>query len=109
MTFLLDLGVERGDGEPRFAIEDGGFDLKRIVAQFCFSRARQIKVGDESFQFCRGESIRLSSRIVTRRNASAKSWPVTAWRFVASGLPNRRKKVFSLRVGAALCRDTATD
>ena len=59
MTFLLDLGVERGDGEPHFAIEDGGFDLKRIVAQFCFSRARQIKVGDESFQFCRGESIRL--------------------------------------------------
>ena len=59
MTFLLDLGVVKKDGELRFAIEDGGFDLKRVVAQFCFSRARQIKVDDERFKFRRGESIRL--------------------------------------------------
>jgi uncharacterized SAM-dependent methyltransferase len=59
MTFLLDLGVEKKDGELRFAIGNGGFDLKRVVAQFCFSRARQIKVDDECFKFRRGESIRL--------------------------------------------------
>ena len=59
MTFLLDLGVEKSDGELRFAIEDGGSDLKRIVARFHFSRAKQIKVDDESFKFRRGESIRI--------------------------------------------------
>jgi uncharacterized SAM-dependent methyltransferase len=59
MTFLLDLGIEKTDGKLRFAIESGGFDLKRVVARFHFSRARQIKVGDESFNFRRGESIRL--------------------------------------------------
>jgi uncharacterized SAM-dependent methyltransferase len=59
MTFLLDLGVEKKDGELRFAMEDGGFDLKRVVARFHFSRARQIKVDDERFKFRRGESIRL--------------------------------------------------
>jgi uncharacterized SAM-dependent methyltransferase len=59
MTFLLDLGVEKKDGELHFAIEDGGFDLKRVVARFSFSRARQINVDDESFKFRRGESIRL--------------------------------------------------
>ena len=59
MTFLLDLGVEKSDGELRFAIEDSGSDLKRIVARFHFSRAKQIKVDDESFKFRRGESIRI--------------------------------------------------
>src|SRR5262249_31372166 len=34
--FLFDLGVERGDGEMRFAIEDGPLrsGLKKIVARF---------------------------------------------------------------------------
>ena len=59
MTFLLDLGIEKADGELRFAIEDGGSHLKRVVARFHFSRARQIKIDDESFEFRRGESIRL--------------------------------------------------
>jgi hypothetical protein len=59
MTFLHDLGIEKSDGEPRFAIEDGGSNLKRVVAQFHFSRARQIKVDGECFKFRRGESIRL--------------------------------------------------
>jgi hypothetical protein len=59
MTFLLDLGVEKKDGELRFAIEDGGFDLKRVVARFHFSRARQIEADGEYFKFRRDESIRL--------------------------------------------------
>jgi uncharacterized SAM-dependent methyltransferase len=59
MTFLLDLGVKKSDGELRFAIEDGGSDLKRVVARFHFSHARQIKVDGEGFKFRRGESIRL--------------------------------------------------
>jgi hypothetical protein len=59
MTFPLDLGVEKKDGELCFTIEDGGFGLKRVVARFNFSRARQIEVDGESFQFRCGESIRL--------------------------------------------------
>ena len=59
MTFLLDLGNERHDGKLKFEIEDGGPDLKRIVARFHFSRARQIEVDGERFKFRRGESIRL--------------------------------------------------
>jgi uncharacterized SAM-dependent methyltransferase len=59
MTFLLDLGIEKSDGELRFSIEAGGFGLKRVVARFHFTRARQIKVDGESFKFRRGESIRL--------------------------------------------------
>ena len=42
MTFLLDLGVERGDGELRFAVEDdpaGQRGLKRVAALFHFSTA----------------------------------------------------------------------
>jgi len=59
MTFLLDLGIEKHDGKLKFEIEDGGSDLKRVVARFDFSRARQIKVDSEYFKFRRGESIRL--------------------------------------------------
>jgi uncharacterized SAM-dependent methyltransferase len=59
MTFLLDLGIEKRDGKLGFEIEDGDANLKRVVARFLFTRARQIKVGDESFKFRRGESIRL--------------------------------------------------
>jgi uncharacterized SAM-dependent methyltransferase len=59
MTFLLDLGIEKSGGELRFAIEDGGFGLKRVVARFHFSRARQIEVDGEGFRFRRGDSIRL--------------------------------------------------
>jgi hypothetical protein len=33
--------------------------LKRVVARFHFSRARQIEVGGERFKFHRGEAIRL--------------------------------------------------
>jgi L-histidine N-alpha-methyltransferase len=59
MTFLLDLGIEKRDGNLKFEIERGGFDLKRVVARFRFSRARQINVDAESFKFRRGESMRL--------------------------------------------------
>jgi len=59
MTFLLDLGIERRDGKMRFEIEDGGSGLKRVAAQFHFTRTRQVKVDSESFKFRHGESIRL--------------------------------------------------
>ncbi len=59
MTFLSDLGIEKSDGGLRFAIEDAGPGLKRIVARFHFTRARQINVDGESFAFRRGESIQL--------------------------------------------------
>jgi len=59
MTLLLDLGVEKRDGNLKFEIEGGGSGLKRVVARFHFSRARQIKVDDKYFKFRRGESIRL--------------------------------------------------
>ncbi len=58
MTFLLDLGVEHGDGELRFTI-DPHRNLKRIVANFHFTRAREIRVGSERFRFRAGEAIRL--------------------------------------------------
>jgi len=60
MTFLLDLGVGRNDGELRFKIEDGRTnDLKRIVAGFHFTRARRIEVDGERFDFHAGEVIQL--------------------------------------------------
>jgi len=59
MTFLLDLGIEQRDGMLKFEIEDGGPDLKRVVARFHFSRARQIKLDGEDFKFRRGEFMRL--------------------------------------------------
>ena len=61
MTFLLDLGVERGDGALRFVIENdpGGSDLKRIVACFHFLRSREIRLEGELFDFHVGESMRL--------------------------------------------------
>ena len=59
MTFLLDLGVEKNNGELRFAIEDGGYDLKRIVARFHFKRSRRIEIENETFDFRAGETIQL--------------------------------------------------
>lgn len=61
MTFLLDLGVEKSDGELRFTVEDdpAGSDLKRIAAYFQFIRARRIQLDEELFNFQPGESIRL--------------------------------------------------
>jgi L-histidine N-alpha-methyltransferase len=61
MTFLLDLGVEREDGELRFTIEGdpAGSGLQRIVATFHFSRLREIRVDTERFDFEAGAAIRL--------------------------------------------------
>lgn len=59
MTFLLDLGVERRDGKLRFAIETGGFGLKRVVAKFHFRRNCRVMVEADAFEFRRGENIRL--------------------------------------------------
>ncbi len=59
MTFLLDLGVERGDGRLAFAVEDAAHGLKRIVADFKFARSRRIQVEGEAFDFSAGECIRL--------------------------------------------------
>jgi len=59
MTFLLDLGVERGAGKLHFTIEAGGFGLKRVVARFHFQRTGRVEIESEKFTFRRGESIRL--------------------------------------------------
>ncbi len=61
MTFLVDLGVERGDGDLRFGIEaeSAASGLKKIVARFQFTRARQIPVEDERFVFSVGDTMQL--------------------------------------------------
>jgi L-histidine N-alpha-methyltransferase len=61
MTFLLDLGVETGDGELSFRIEDGPSTqaLKRVAAYFQFVRPREIQIDDDRFAFSPGESVRL--------------------------------------------------
>ena len=58
LTFLLDLGVEDGDGELGFAIEDSK-SLKRIVARFRFERERQITYAGRKFKFRAGEVFEL--------------------------------------------------
>jgi len=59
LTFLLDLGVERKDGELRFQLEPGGKSLRRVVARFLFRRNVTVEVEGASFHFRRGENIRL--------------------------------------------------
>lgn len=59
LTFLLDLGVERGDGELRFGVARGTNALRRVMAQFHFKRTCRLAVEGEPFTFRRGESIRL--------------------------------------------------
>jgi L-histidine Nalpha-methyltransferase len=60
MTFLLDVGIERGDGKLRFKIEtDSANGLKRIVAGFHFTRSCRIEIENEVFTFRAGETIRL--------------------------------------------------
>lgn len=58
-TFLYDLGIEQGDGSIEFSIEDAKIGLKRIVADFCFTRPRILTVSGERFEFTAGEKIRL--------------------------------------------------
>jgi uncharacterized SAM-dependent methyltransferase len=60
LTFLLDLGVERGDGELRFGLEtDAASGLQRVTAHFHFTRPRRIEIEDEVFEFEAGAVVRL--------------------------------------------------
>lgn len=61
MTFLFDLGVERGDGELRFSILEcpPGGGLERVEANFHFTNSRTVEIEAERFEFRVGESIRL--------------------------------------------------
>jgi len=61
MTFLLDLGVERSDGELRFAVQEypPGSGLRRVAALFHFAKSRRLEIEGERFEFPQGESIRL--------------------------------------------------
>ncbi len=61
LTFLLDLGVERNDGEVRIGIETvaGRLRPRRFVARFHFRRAREVCVAGESFKFRPGDVVRL--------------------------------------------------
>jgi L-histidine N-alpha-methyltransferase len=61
MTFLLDLGVERRDGDLRFAVENGRFGLKRVVARFHFRRPCRIEIEDIAFNFKSSDSVQLFS------------------------------------------------
>jgi L-histidine Nalpha-methyltransferase len=58
LTFLFDLGVERGDGELRFSIEEH-HGLRRIVARYCFARRQQIQAEGIVFDFQPAEEIQL--------------------------------------------------
>jgi uncharacterized SAM-dependent methyltransferase len=61
LTFLFDLGVEAGEGDFQFLVEDdlSGCGLKRIAARFTFLCSRTIQVGDTSFCFKQGDHLRL--------------------------------------------------
>lgn len=58
LAFLFDLGVEAGDGELLFLVEDVK-GLKRIVARFEFLRSRTLTVEDEQFKFKSGDFVQL--------------------------------------------------
>jgi L-histidine Nalpha-methyltransferase len=59
MTFLLDLGMEREDGEMHFDVETGQRSAKRVTARFHFVRQRSIVLDEEVFEFKRAESLQL--------------------------------------------------
>jgi L-histidine N-alpha-methyltransferase len=59
LAFLLNLGVDNGDGELRFTIETGAAHLQRVLARFHFTRDCRIAVEAEEFKFRSGESIQL--------------------------------------------------
>jgi uncharacterized SAM-dependent methyltransferase len=55
----LDIGVERTDGALQFEVEDTPGGFKRIVADFHFTRRREIELLGERFEFAAGEKVRL--------------------------------------------------
>jgi uncharacterized SAM-dependent methyltransferase len=61
MTFLLDLGVNREDGELKFTIQEfpPGSGLKRVAALFHFAKLCRFEVEGERIEFSEGENIRL--------------------------------------------------
>ena len=59
MTFPRDLGIETGDGQLRFSIENGGSGLKRVVVRFHFRRSRRIELEGHPFRFRKGDALRL--------------------------------------------------
>ena len=59
LTFLLDLGVECGDGALTFKVERGVGALRRIVALFRFRKTRRVVVEGRTFSFLAGEGVRL--------------------------------------------------
>lgn len=59
MTFLFDLGVESINGETHFSIQQGEENLRKIVAEFEFSKERTLTIDSESFSFRPKDKIRL--------------------------------------------------
>lgn len=60
MTFLRDLGFEESDGELRFNLETvSAHGLKRIRADFEFTRPCEMRIDDELFAHAPGDAIRL--------------------------------------------------
>jgi uncharacterized SAM-dependent methyltransferase len=58
-TFLHDLGVEHGDGEIGFGIEECASGLLRIRADYRFARDRKLGVSGDVMHFGAGEKLRL--------------------------------------------------
>jgi len=61
MAFLLDLGVERDDGELGFTVQDcpGATGLKRIEANYQFRQSRRVRVFGDELEFQAGENLRV--------------------------------------------------
>jgi uncharacterized SAM-dependent methyltransferase len=59
LTFLLDLGLERNDGELEFRIQDASGGLKRVIVHFRFVRDCSVGLGEETIAFSRGERIQV--------------------------------------------------
>ncbi len=61
LTFLLDSGVDKSDGELEWTIEEApkGSGWLRIAAYFCFTRPCAVEVAGEKFPFAPGDRARL--------------------------------------------------
>jgi len=59
LTFLLDVGFERSDGDLRFSIETDTHQFCRITANFHLNESREVLVFGESIRFMPGERIRV--------------------------------------------------
>ena len=59
ITFLLNVGIEQTYGKIIFGIEQDRLGLKRVVADFKFSKSAGILVDERRFHFNAGDTIRL--------------------------------------------------